>query len=89
MRGLRLNDRTPVVFNLSSLVIACRLTTTKDVSCFTQHPLIQSCEVSRTCLHKKSACGVNPRDLRDLKLAADGSRMTIASGVRFHKHMYY
>ena len=39
----------------------------------------------------KNAVGVNPTDddHMDLKLAPDDARMTIASGLRLHKHAYY
>ena len=39
----------------------------------------------------KHAFGVNPRDAdhRDLELAPDAARTTIASGLRLHKHAYY
>ena len=39
----------------------------------------------------KCAFGVNPRDAdhRVLKLATEGDRITIASGIRLYKHAYY
>ena len=39
----------------------------------------------------KCAFGLNPRDAeqKSMKLATDGARMTIASGIRLYKHAYY